>query len=395
MGIHIKNKLLKKCRLPSVSIIICLLTCMQVAYAQNSFVISPITSNNFSVSELGNGFNLPSAITNQIDSGFMVDATFNTTGLTPTTKTFIFGVGMKPSGSFSSVIMVYIQNRQVIVEKRVSTPSGDQLFAMPSWNTTMYEYGKNNVHLYFWVDDYAMKMYMFEGSTDLANPDVKRTCELQFYGMKNSLTKAFLTNTANGTASIVVPQNESYFVSTEISTAQDVTRTPIDMNAVQGGEKIILNYPLCSSSLQSDEEIASRSTETAETEYEPNKPLDPTSPEFMNLPTSYAIIENTASEAIDNATMLRNRLSVSPVPTDDQLYVDLMALQAANGRLEILDMMGRTVYQQAIRIEEGRNQYQVSLKEQALSAGLYLVRVQELGGNTNAARFRTAKVILK
>ncbi len=391
MGIDIKNKLLIVSRLLSVSMIICLLTCLQVVYAQNPFEITSSTSSDFTLSAGRKGFHLPSTITNQIGNGFRVDAMFNTIGLNANDKIFVFGIGTSLSGTFYKVIEVYIQNRQIIVERRVNTPSGEQLFAMPTWNTTMYEYGKSNVHLYFWIDDYAMKMYMFEGTTDLANADLKRTCELQFYGMKNSLAKTYMTNGANGTVSIVVPQNESYFVHTEISTAQDITRTPIDMNAVQGGEKAILNYPLCSSSLQSDEEVTLRSTSP---KYENNKPLNPNSPEFKNLPTAYAITENTELKTIDQE-VLTNRLSVSPVPTDDRLSIDLIALQSTEGRLEIVDMMGRTVYKQAIYIEEGRNQYNVSLKGQALSAGLYLVRVQELGGNTNVARFRTAKVVLK
>ncbi|HMO38145.1 MAG TPA: T9SS type A sorting domain-containing protein [Saprospiraceae bacterium] len=394
MGIDIKNKLLKVRRLLFFSIIICLLTGLQVAHAQSPFVITSSTSSNFTLTSGRQGFYLPSAITNQIGNGFRVDATFNTTGLNANDKIFVFSVGTSLLDTFHSVINVFIENQQVIIERRVNTPSGEQLFAMPTWNTTMYEYGKNNVHLYFWIDDYAMKLYIFEGSTDLANADVKRTCELQFYGMKNSLAKTYLTDTANGTVSIVVPQTEFYFVRTEISTAQNITRTPIDMNAVQGGEKAILNWPLCSSSLQSDEKVALRSTAVAETIYENNEPLDPTSPEFKNLPISYAIIENTESKKVDHA-VFTTHLLVSPVPTDDQVLIDLTAVQATKGRLELVDMMGRTVYQQTIRIEEGRNQYQVSLKERALSAGLYLVRVQELGENNDSTRFYTAKVILK
>jgi len=371
------------------ALLIAFLIATHILDAQNPFVITSSTSSDFTITDVGEGFHLPNIITNQIGNGFSVDATFNTTGLNANDKTFIFGVGMHPSGSFFSVLMVYIQNRQVIVERLVSTPSGNQLFAMPSWNTTMYEYGKSNVHLYFWIDDLAMKMYMFEGSTNLANADVKRTCELQFYGMNSSLVKEFLTNTGNGTAAIIVPQMAAYFVETAIDTARAIKRSPIPVDAVQGGEGDTLNYPMCGGGSLLAENPTTIQPMTMK--MNSKKPLNPTNPAFKNLPTSYPVIVHSEQQVVVEDDPV-NHLSVSPVPTNDRILIDMTAEQSTNGRLEIVDMMGRTVYQQAVVIDAGRNQYNVSLKAQALSVGLYLIRLQVFDENT---RWYTAKVILK
>lgn len=362
--------------------------------AQTSLTITPSSpTRNFYITATNNdGFYLPADIKNQIGNGFSVDVTFSTVGMSASTgKTLIFGVGMSNSGTYHHAIHVYIQNQQLIVERRVSTPNnGDQTFSMPSWNTQMYQYGKSNVRLYFWINEYAMKMYMFEGTTNLTQNDTKRTCELQFYGMNSSRAKSYLTNISNGTASILVPRRESYFTTLTITTAKtNVTGSPITVNAVQGGEAadpVSLTDP--------NETLALRENKVS-VPYANQVSLDVNSSAFDHLPTSYSVSYDLPLAETTQADTRSPQFSVSPVPTDDRVLIDLMAPQHADGRLEIVDIMGRTVYQQAITMEEGRNQYSVSLKAKALSAGLYLVRIHELGRNTNGTRIYMAKAILK
>jgi len=214
------------------------------AYSQRALTITktPPTPSNFITTVTGYagnvyGFHLPSTVKNLIGDGFSVDMTFNTNGLNNTTKYFLFGVVMHTSAStYNNVLMVYIQNQQLIVERRVNTPTGDKTFSIPSWNNQLFNYGVSSVRLNFWIDAYAMKMYLFEGTTDLTQNDVKRACEFQFYGMTDSRIKSFLTTSSNGMPSIIVPRDASYFTQATITTAREIAASPFIADAIQGLE---------------------------------------------------------------------------------------------------------------------------------------------------------------
>lgn len=218
-----------------------LLVSGNIMYGQRTLTITSASAQTFTATGTAYGtaygFHLPTTLKNSIGDGFSVDMTFSTSELGTTIKHFLFGVGMNPNGNtFNDALMVYIQNQQLIVERRVSTPSGNKTFSIPSWNNQLFNYGVSNMRLYFWIDAYAMKMYMFEGTTDLTQNDVKRACEFQFYGMTDSRVKSFLTASGNGTPSILVPKNSSYFTSATITTAREIATSPITADAVQGLE---------------------------------------------------------------------------------------------------------------------------------------------------------------
>jgi len=191
-----------------------------VASAQSSMTITastPSADYTYSQTISADGFYLPASIDNQIGSGFSIDVTFSTVGLTPSAKHLVFGIGREGSSTHHHGINVFIKNGQIIVERRINTSNGIKTFVMPSWNTQMYNYGVSNVRMYFWITDHAMKFYLFEGTTDLTQNDPNRTCELQFYGMYSSELKNFLTNaSANTDLSIITSRNSSAFSITNL-----------------------------------------------------------------------------------------------------------------------------------------------------------------------------------
>ncbi len=374
---------------------------MSTLHAQTSLTVTPSSpTRDFYLTATGlthvDGFHLPTGITNQIGDGFSVDVTFSTVGMSASTgKTLVFGIGMNPSSNtFNNAIMVYIEKQQLIVERRISTPNnGDQTFSMPSWNTQMYQYGKSNVRLYFWINEYAMKMYMFEGTTNLTQNDPKRTCELQFYGMNSSRAKSFLTNTSNGTASIVVPRRSPFTITTlTITPAKtNVTGSPITVNAVQGGEAtdpVTLTDPSGTVALREN---------AVSVPYANQLPLDVNSSTFDDLPTSYPVSYDLSVVETTQVDPRTPSFWVSPVPTNDHIMVNMLATQHNTGQLEILDLNERIIYRQTVEMQEGHNQYKVSLKAQSLAAGMYLVRLR-ISGDMNmdkSSNLYILKVILK
>ncbi|MDJ1470289.1 T9SS type A sorting domain-containing protein [Xanthocytophaga flava] len=375
-----------------------LLSSFRICFAQSSLTVEPSSTTNFYLIERDYrnvyGYYLPETIRNQIGSGFSVDVTFSTVGSNPAEKLLLFGIGMQPSTySFNNALMVYIYNGQLIVERRVDTPTGHQTFAIPSWNTQMYDYDVPNVRLYFWVNEYAMKMYMFHGETDLTQNDTNRRCELQFYGMNSSLIKSYLTNPRNGILSLVAPSRpgsdgSTFYISRlTISTAKaSVTGSPIDANAVQGKEPSAVTARIATgldcncqpSDLPSNLAI--------------NKPLDINEAQFKNLPTSYPTQPSSGAKTIISDPE-KPRMVVMPVPTDDQLTIHLKGIGPCVGKLEILDIYGRVVYQQKIKQESDEKQFSISLKNSGLSYGIYIVRAT-IEGNTNVVNPLVAKIIL-
>ncbi len=367
-----------------------------VLSAQSYQTITPSSpARDFYLTNTGlthvDGFHLPSAINSQIEEGFSVDVTFSTVGLSSSDKILVFGIGMNPSNNtFDSAIMVYIKNQQVIIERRISTPTGDQTFAIPSWNTQLYNYGVSNVRMYFWVTEYATKMYLFEGSTNLAQDDSNRTCELQFYGMNSSRAKDFLADTGNGTPSIVVPRHAPFSITTLTieSFKSNVTGSPFEANAIQGRETT------ASGSLADCNCSGSTTEQQVSVPYLDHQPLDLEDEQFKDLPISYSTAYDLPrfEEAINERQPVL--FGASPVPTADWVTINANIPQEDSGTLEIIDMTGRSVYHQAINAQVGENQYRISLKGLSLTSGLYFVRLRLKKTLYDPTLYRT-KVILK
>jgi len=104
--------------------------------------------------------------------------------------------------------------------------------------------------------------------------------------------------------------------------------------------------------------------------------------------TSVLSITTNACRIAANTVDFLNAVSVYPNPAQDQLTVAYSSLNSETCTIRLLDMTGRHVMEQHNLVNEGSNQFKVSLSD--LSKGIYLLQLESPSMPLN-----TTKVIIK
>ena len=85
-------------------------------------------------------------------------------------------------------------------------------------------------------------------------------------------------------------------------------------------------------------------------------------------------VQVRSSSKIGSETSDFIQLSSYPVPTDEELSVDINLADASSLQIDILDITGRTIYRQDLT--DRKSQHRTKFNTKALTSGMYVVKVQ-------------------
>jgi hypothetical protein len=84
------------------------------------------------------------------------------------------------------------------------------------------------------------------------------------------------------------------------------------------------------------------------------------------------------AEGIKDNTL--SDLRLFPNPATNEITINVMSKENANGTLTVSNIMGQVIYSENIAIENGNNQYQVSVSD--FGAGFYMATIRTQAGST-------------
>ncbi len=107
----------------------------------------------------------------------------------------------------------------------------------------------------------------------------------------------------------------------------------------------------------------------------------------FNIPkTDVGVFKNTTEiyQGLWNAEGIKDNtlsdLKLFPNPATNEITINVMSKENANGTLTVTNIMGQVIYSENIAIENGNNQYQVSVSD--FGAGFYMATIRTQAGST-------------
>ena len=82
------------------------------------------------------------------------------------------------------------------------------------------------------------------------------------------------------------------------------------------------------------------------------------------------------STGVTHSIIQSNLFKVYPNPVRDVLQINYATSTASRGELRLLDMQGRIVISKSVGIAAGENRYELNLSNTGISAGSYVLKLQ-------------------